>query len=326
VVLVEAESGWGAIGPQGHVLVDPVWEKLSDAGEGLVFARRGGVWGLLDPHAPTPPRAEPRFESPGHFHDGLASIELGRAYIDPSGREVWRRPGPRAPVLPPQRRRKANWPAAREVLARLASEPMTTRARVFGAGGLGGASEGGHAFILGPRLTEDDVSALEAKHRVKLPPELRSFVIEVGNGPAAPKASGGAGPGHGLYDIAARLARAPRAHEPFDPPRSLEAWRAAMDRDEESVPPGLIEIGTHGCAFDYGIVVTGPWAGTMWSYVDPGWIPDTTAWGEILNAHHDEHPLAYEWCWAHLDQIEAATFEDVYLDWLDFAEGHFGFV
>lgn len=80
-------------------------------------------------------------------------------------------------------------------------------------------------------------------------------------------------------------------------PRSRAAWNAAAERDEEGVPPGLVVIGTHGCAFDYGIVVTGPFAGTMWSYVDPGWLPSTTSWGEILSAHHHDDELAQNWCW-----------------------------
>jgi hypothetical protein len=309
VILVEGASGWGAIEPSGKVVIEPICEELADAGEGLLAIRRGGLWGYVDPQAASPLRVEPRFERMGIFHEGLASIDEGRAYIDMAGNEVWRRPPPRTPVLRTRALHQPDWKAVREALPRLALGP----ARVFGAR----EPWGGHEFSIGPALTEEQVRALEEEHGVRLPPELRSFLIEVGNGPQAEDATGGAGPGYGLYEIGAALESAPRVHEPFQPPRSRAEWDAARERDEESVPPGLVVIGTHGCAWDFGLVITGPWAGTAWSYVDPGWIPDTTAWAEVLHAHHDNHARAQEWCWEHLDELQIATFADVYMRWFE---------
>lgn len=312
VLLVEGDAGWGAIELDGRLLIEPTHQRLADAGEGLLAIRRDGLWGYVDPRSPSPLVVAPRFERVGHFHGGLAAVDEGRAYVDRQGREVWSRPPSRPPQLGVRALRPPDWAAVRARLPKLAAAPT----RVFGA-------KDGHEFTLGPRLTEDEIRALEAKHRVALPVEFRAFLLDVGNGPAAHtrRASGGAGPGHGLYEIARALADAPLAHRPFVPPRSRAEWEAAKERDEESIPPGLVVIGTHGCAWDYGIVVTGPWAGTMWSYVDPGWIPDATAWSEVLHAHHDDQARAEEWLWEHVDELQVAMFADVYMGWFEWACG-----
>jgi hypothetical protein len=278
--LVRGASGWGAIAPSGKLLIEPTCEALADAGEGMLAVREGTHWGFIDLRAGSRTSLEPRFKRPVLVTKGTS--------------------------------RRAEWSAVRDTLQRLKTGP----ARVFGARG-NGQPEGGHGFLLGPRLAEEQVASLEAAHRLTLPEQLRSFLMEVGNGPAAAKASGGAGPGHGLYEISEALADGPRAHEPFDPTRARASWPQAGD--EDAVPPGLVVLGTHGCAFDYGIVVTGPFAGTMWSFVDPGWLPSTTSWGEILSAHHDDDALAQAWAWEHVHELTIGTFADEYLAWLDVA-------
>ncbi|MCE9546246.1 MAG: SMI1/KNR4 family protein [Planctomycetia bacterium] len=47
-----------------------------------------------------------------------------------------------------------------------------------------------HQYQLGPRMSERDVAAAEAKYGITLPDDYRIFLIELGNG--------GAGPGYGL--------------------------------------------------------------------------------------------------------------------------------
>jgi hypothetical protein len=51
-----------------------------------------------------------------------------------------------------------------------------------------------HDFGRGRRLSERQVAAFEQRNAAKLPPEYRSFITGV--------ASGGAGPGYGLYSLA----------------------------------------------------------------------------------------------------------------------------
>ena len=318
VTMVRGECGWGAIDASGRTLLPPSFDELADAGEGYLFFRRGDRWGILEPQNERPVRVEARLDRPSAFHDGLAAIgelDCPRSYIDTLGREVWRRPEFRAPVLQPSTGHRADWTLTREALHRLASSPTS----LFGARG----GKGGHEFRLGPTLSEERVGELERAHGVTLPAEFRRFLLEVGNGPASPGAHGGAGPGHGLYEIEKALVDADRAREHFSPFRSHSDWRAASKNDE-GIPPGLVVIGTNGCAYDYGLVVSGPWSGTMWSHVDPGWIPNTPAWGEILTAHHDDCEAAHTWCWEHLEKLPLERFSAFYLEWLVEALGRMG--
>jgi len=316
LVLVEGEKGWGAVDPRGEPRIDPIHEELTEAGDGLLAVCRGGRWGYLDPRRPVPMLVEPRFASPGSFDGELLAIDDGRAYVDRAGREVWRRPPPRAPVLVPHPERSTSFEGVKARLAALAKDPPAA----FGSDGAAG-----HGFVLGPALSEPALAALEREHGVTLPAELRAFLREVGDGPAEGRTgSGGAGPGYGLYAIESALEQSKRAHQPFVPARTRAAWAAASgndddddDDDTDAVAPGLVVLGTNGCAFDYALAVTGPYAGTMWTFVDPGWLPDTLDWPEIFDAHHGDHAAAHDWCWKHLDELTLATFATRYLIWLE---------
>jgi len=50
-----------------------------------------------------------------------------------------------------------------------------------------------HGFELNPRLSESTVEKFEAKHRIQLPEDYRSFLINLGNG--------GAGPFYGVFKL-----------------------------------------------------------------------------------------------------------------------------
>ena len=318
LTMVQSAGGWGAVDENGRMLLDPGFEELADAGEGLLLFRRGKCWGILDTRREQPMRVEAELNRrPSAFHDGLAAmgwLEAVEVYIDTLGRDVWRRPSFRSPAIEPMKRQPADWALAREALQKLASDPTS----LFGARD----GERGHQFRLGPILSEEQIGQLEQRHAITLPADYRSFLIEVGNGPATPNGSGGAGPGHGLYEITGCLDGDDHLREHFIPPRTHAGWKAASE--DSGFPKGLVVIGTLGCAYDYGLVVSGPWSGTVWNCVDPGWIPSTSAWGEILASHHDDYEAAHAWCWEHLEELPIERFADFYMNWLVEALGRMG--
>lgn len=131
-----------------------------------------------------------------------------------------------------------------------------------------------HQYALAPRLPETTIRAFEESHGIDLPVEYRTFVAEVGNGPA--------GPGHGLMPLTV-----PR-------PEADEKWAADDEWEEDRLPGRLTElfpltqplpgrIGTpadltlgtlmlaeQGCGIYIRLVLNGPRAGEIWQ-IDPDW-------------------------------------------------------
>lgn len=132
-----------------------------------------------------------------------------------------------------------------------------------------------HRYELAPALPETEIRAFEEAHGIDLPPEYRSFVAEVGNGPA--------GPGYGLMPLTI-----PR-------PEADEEWAVDGEWKEDRLPgrlaapfplteplPGRIGAPTdeltwgtlmlaeEGCGIFIRLVLTGPRAGEVWR-IDPDW-------------------------------------------------------
>ncbi|GAA1522818.1 hypothetical protein GCM10009730_33710 [Streptomyces albidochromogenes] len=132
-----------------------------------------------------------------------------------------------------------------------------------------------HRYELGPALPEAEIRAFEETHGIALPADYRSFVAEVGNGPA--------GPCHGLMPLTV-----PR-------PEAGEEWAVDDEWEQDRVPgrlaapfplteprPGPIgppadalSLGTlmlaeHGCGVFDRLVLNGPRAGEVWQ-IDPDW-------------------------------------------------------
>ncbi|MDQ0835782.1 hypothetical protein QF032_007626 [Streptomyces achromogenes] len=132
-----------------------------------------------------------------------------------------------------------------------------------------------HQYELAPRLPEAEIRAFEESHGIDLPMEYRSFVAEVGNGPA--------GPCHGLMPLAL-----PR-------PEAGEEWAVDGEWEEDGLPgrlaepfplttplPGRIgapaDVLTRGtlmlaeraCGIFIRLVLNGPRAGQVWQ-IDPDW-------------------------------------------------------
>ncbi|MGW0855771.1 SMI1/KNR4 family protein [Streptomyces sp. NPDC002690] len=147
-----------------------------------------------------------------------------------------------------------------------------------------------HRYALAPRLTETEIRAFEEFHGIALPVEYRSFVAEVGDGPA--------GPAHGLMPLVSLGAEAAEEDEAAEADEAAEEDDRAVD-DEwaedrrpgrlsepfpltgplpgrigapglEELTPGTLMLAEEGCAMFLRLVLNGPYAGEVWC-VDPDW-------------------------------------------------------
>ncbi|MER6095008.1 SMI1/KNR4 family protein [Streptomyces sp. NPDC001728] len=148
-----------------------------------------------------------------------------------------------------------------------------------------------HRYELTPALPEAAISAFEQRHGIRLPPDYRAFVAEVGDGPA--------GPAHGLMPLTT-----PRPEADEDDPWAVDGeWEedrlpgrlAAPFALTEPLPgaigvhaaeelvPGTLMLAEEGCGLYIRLVLTGPRAGEIWR-LDPDWggfvpaHPDFRAW------------------------------------------------
>jgi hypothetical protein len=126
---------------------------------------------------------------------------------------------------------------------------------------------------LAPPVSPDEIADFEDRFGVELPPEYRSFLIEV--------SAGGPGPGYGLYqfdrsDLDEALGRCSwnnfteptefyRSPFPFTAPTSLTAEE--VERDPEVADrqlEGTWVLADYGCAIYMLLVLSGPSAGQLW--------------------------------------------------------------
>ncbi|MFD3498090.1 SMI1/KNR4 family protein [Streptomyces sp. NPDC058676] len=132
-----------------------------------------------------------------------------------------------------------------------------------------------HRYELTSALPEAEIRAFEEAHGIALPAEYRSFVAQVGNGPA--------GPGHGLMPLTV-----PR-------PEAGEEWAVDDEWEEDRLPgrlaapfflnkprPGRIGASTgdltqgtlmladHGCGIYVRLHLNGPYIGEIWR-LDTEW-------------------------------------------------------
>ncbi|WP_033038979.1 SMI1/KNR4 family protein [Streptomyces monomycini] len=145
-----------------------------------------------------------------------------------------------------------------------------------------------HGYALAPPLPEAEIRAFEEFHGIALPAENRSFVAEVGNGPA--------GPDHGLMPLTV-----PR-------PEAGEEWAVDDAWAEDRLPGrlaapfpltaplpgrigtpvdeltrGTLMLAEQGCGIFVRLVLNGPYTGGIWQ-IDPDWGgfvpigPDFRAW------------------------------------------------
>ena len=143
---------------------------------------------------------------------------------------------------------------AATLIARLRAED--TDFRVFGAES--------HRYRLGSTLSEEELRAFETRHQIELPPDYRLYLKTVGNGNGnpLPYVTSGAGPYYGIYRVEETV-MGDRTSEPFPFDQQAEIEGDLMDLWDENIP-GLLELGTQGCAGTMHLVVNGTTYGTIW--------------------------------------------------------------
>ncbi len=197
-----------------------------------------------------------------------------------------------------------------EQIARIGAKLL--HARTANVGGFG---TGSHQFLLAPPLDESEVRAFEARHGVTLPDGYRAFITRLGHG--GPGEFGGAGPYYGLFALDAWsdflaciaddcpldwLARPSPLHPGANP---LPEFTDDTDPDTEWPGPavlgmyeGILSLGTRGCSFATGLIVSGDARGRV----------------VYLDADHGEPPYVGR----------DADFLDWYERWLDELTAGFG--
>jgi hypothetical protein len=84
---------WGLIDGRGNFVVEPKYQELGDASEGLIPARMDSVWGYVDCQGIW--KIEPQFLRAKSFSGGWARVssQSGKdGWVNPDGRFVTRRP------------------------------------------------------------------------------------------------------------------------------------------------------------------------------------------------------------------------------------------
>ena len=145
-----------------------------------------------------------------------------------------------------------------------------------------------HRYELAPSLPETAIEAFEEAHGIDLPSPYRTFLTEVGNGPA--------GPGRGLMPLDSPR---PQADEEW---AVDDEWQADRQPGRLAAPfpladplpgrigartgeltQGTLVLAEEGCGIFLRLVLNGPRAGEVWR-LDPDWggfvvaSPDFRSW------------------------------------------------
>lgn len=134
-----------------------------------------------------------------------------------------------------------------------------------------------HRYRLGPPLTASELANFEKEFGVRLPPEYRDFVMQVGRG--------GAGPFYGLFQLndsdPENITDLDQIKKPFrwnnatNPMQWEKSERensvliCGQENADETFPvylivPGVLYICNYGCAIRFFLVVNGPHSGEVW--------------------------------------------------------------
>jgi hypothetical protein len=134
-----------------------------------------------------------------------------------------------------------------------------------------------HGYLLGPKLTERDILAVEQRLGISLPKEYQLFLTHLGEG--------GAGPDYGLFTLFGEdpedITNPDCTHKPFrwseafnpcdwEDPCSQEGVWCDDDTEVGERPliilniPGALYICHFGCAIRFFLVVNGQSVGEVW--------------------------------------------------------------
>ena len=145
---------------------------------------------------------------------------------------------------------------------------------------------------LNPKATPLEVAAFEERYGLVLPPDYRSFILDVGNG-------GSVGPEYGLLPLAVIPPYWASLHDYADSlQRSFELHSEWVWEDEPEHPTlaarvssathGVILLGEEGCGARWVLVVRGTTPGAVWFASGEGTTPAAptfTAWMDSLLGH-----------------------------------------
>lgn len=177
------------------------------------------------------------------------------------------------------------WERVREKVERLAA--IDRRCQAFGADA--------HRYSFRQRASEADLASAERRLGARLPQELRTFYLEVGDG--------GAGPHYGLHPSSKLSGR--RANEPYP---GLDALREAASRrgsppDEEGyfeAPSealvGLVAIADQGCGHSTCLVTSGGSAGR---------VVHVSCDGHVVETEHGLVELYEQWLDSTIERFKA---------------------
>lgn len=178
-----------------------------------------------------------------------------------------------------------------------------------------------HRYQLRPPSKDSDVHSLEATYGIRLPPDYRRFITEIGDG--------GAGPSCGLYSAKGTLSGkgdvtygrfqsggAHRIDEPFVRPN----YPKCGGYDE----CGLLLLCQHGCAHSVFLVVSGSQSGTVWEYSEPHGIVVPLVknlpifdWRSMSPAQTQSAQEELVKLSLAAEREEQMTFSDWYAEWLE---------
>jgi hypothetical protein len=169
-------------------------------------------------------------------------------------------------------------------------------------------------------LGESEILVFESKHKIRLPPDYRGFLKEIGNG--------GSGPAYGLFPLSKwnfeleitgkdylsgdfpytekwnRLQDFENEVEDYGNSEEFQKWEKAYYSDKHTT--GSIRICHYGCAIYYLLVISGTEAGQIWvddRASDKGIYPATSK--------STKHKLAFidwydEWLTESIEQLVLA--------------------
>jgi Leucine-rich repeat (LRR) protein len=126
-------------------------------------------------------------------------------------------------------------------------------------------------------LGEAEVLELEAELGVALPPEYRAFLVGVARGEPLLGEVGILEPSHGVARLGGGVTSKPF---PVGEPDARRLLQALSKRKKSEAAPavdapmdGVLPLADHGDATYDCLVLSGPFAGTMWQAWDAGWTP-----------------------------------------------------
>ncbi len=177
-----------------------------------------------------------------------------------------------------------------------------------------------HQYQFKPCLSNKDIQVFESRYNIILPSEYRNFLLEVGNG--------GAGPGYGLYKLAAIESEDVTPEKPYrqnykilsKPFPLTEAWNdldLIVNNDaylDNKLIQGTLTITNYGCGIYAMLVITGEQSGNIWiddRINDNGIYPASLS---FCHSFHDAEPDDFN---VNSDEEQPLSFYDWYEDWLN---------